>query len=147
MTTFEAEADAMFVAYLARRGATPEALARAHEDYFKQTARAFQHRDPSDIEILDWRAMLTTKGAAPISDSVVSYCSEKSGRKTVGLWGCAANAYTAVEARQSLTACRYQPFCSTRSPCLKTQRSGCSVGESRENFEISTESQRPPATW
>ena len=75
----------MFVTYLARWGTTREALMRAHEDHFKQTAPAFQHRDPSDLEILDLRAMLTIKSAAPISDSVVSYCSEKSGRKAVGL--------------------------------------------------------------
>ena len=71
--TFEAKADAMFVTHLARQGTTPEALVRVHEDYFKQTARAFQHKDPSDIEILDVWAMLTIKGAAPIPDSVVSY--------------------------------------------------------------------------
>ena len=76
----------MFVTYLARRGTTPEALMRAHEDHFKQTARALQQRDPFDFEILDLRAMLAISGAAPISDSVATYCSEKSGRKAVGLW-------------------------------------------------------------
>ena len=90
-SAFEAKADEMFVAYLTRRGATPEALVRAHEDHFKQAARALEQRDPSDIEISDLRAMLAINGAAPISDSVATYCSEKSGRKGVGLWAFVAS--------------------------------------------------------
>ena len=46
-TTCAAKADDIFATYLARRGATPEALMRAHEDHFKQTARAFQHSNIS----------------------------------------------------------------------------------------------------
>ena len=56
-STFEAKAYALFLAYLVRRGTTPEALVRAHEDNFKQAARALEQRDPPDIEISDLRAL------------------------------------------------------------------------------------------
>ena len=84
-SAFEAKADALFLAHLARRGTTPEALVRAHEDHFKQATRALEQRGPSATEISDLRAMLAINGAAPISDSVATYCAEKSGRKGVGL--------------------------------------------------------------
>ena len=72
-SAFEAKADALFLAYLARRGMTPEALVRAHEDHFKQATRALEQREASDSEISDLRAMLAINGVAPISDSVAKY--------------------------------------------------------------------------
>ena len=64
---------------------------RAREDQFKQATRALEQREASDSEISDLRAMLAISGVAPVPDSVVKYCSEKSGRKGVGLWAFVAS--------------------------------------------------------
>ena len=90
-SAFEAKADVLFTEYLERRGTTPEALLRAHEEHFKQATRTAEQREPSDIELADLRAMLAVTGVAPVSDSVATYCAEKSGRKGVGLWSFVAS--------------------------------------------------------
>ena len=52
-SAFEAKADALFLAYLARRCTTSEALVRAHEEHFSEATRALEQREPSDMEIFD----------------------------------------------------------------------------------------------
>ena len=56
-SAFEAKADALFLAYLVRRGTTPEALVRAHAYHFKQATRALEQREQHGINISDVRAM------------------------------------------------------------------------------------------
>ena len=45
----------------------------------------------SAAELADLRAMLATKGVAPVTDSVTNYCAQKTGRKAEGLWSFVAS--------------------------------------------------------
>ena len=99
-STFEQKADSMFAHMLERRGVSPEALLRAHEEHQTAGLQAQEHRVPSDAELADLRSMLATEGVAPVSDSVKQYCSQKTGRKEGGLWSFVAS----FRAEKSLSA-------------------------------------------
>ena len=90
-STFESKADALFTAFLERRGMTEDALVVEHEIHYKRIVADEKGRAASDEELADLRAMLSTHGVAPVTDSVKKYCAQKTGRKAEGLWSFVAS--------------------------------------------------------
>ena len=62
-----------------------------HEHHYKTTVAEREQRIVSDEELADLRAMLSTQGVAPVTDSVKKYCAQKTGRKGEGLWSIMAS--------------------------------------------------------
>ena len=102
-SAFESKAGALFTAFLQRRGITEEALLRQHEEHYKAIVVEKEKRIASDEELADLRAMLSTHGVAPLTDSVKKYCADKSGRKVGGLWSFVASFRAEKEDRESST--------------------------------------------
>ena len=90
-TEFEHKADVLFVQLLERHGLSLEALMARHERHLQTSIFAKEGRHPTDAELADVRAMLSTAGVAPVSDSASRYCEQHSGRKTAGLWSFVAS--------------------------------------------------------
>ena len=90
-SAFERKADDLFIAFLQRRGMTEDALLLEHETHYKTTVAEREQRVASDEELADLRAMLSTHGVAPVTDSVKKYCAQKTGRKAEGLWSFVAS--------------------------------------------------------
>ena len=90
-SVFEHKADAMFAAFLAKRGITLEELMQAHEKHFADTAAAKENRAATAEELLDLRGMLSASGVAPVSESITSFAQQKAGDKSAGLWNFVAS--------------------------------------------------------
>ena len=108
-SAFESKAGALFTAFLQRCGVTEDALLLQHETHYKTTVAEREQRVASDEELADLRAMLSTHGVAPVTDSVKKYCAQKTGRKAEGLWSVVAS-FRAEEKedRQSSTEAQAQ---------------------------------------
>ena len=104
-SAFEQRADSMFASFLERRGTSVDALLAAHEQDLTARTQNLYGRLPTEEELMDLRAMLSTTGVAPVSDSIANYCAEHSGRKGAGIWSIVA-AFRAQPKKASKRASR-----------------------------------------
>ena len=72
-TAFEAEADAMLAAFLAKRCTSLESLVVAHAAHFTSTATTKENRPMSGEELQDLRNVFMAEGVLPVSNSVTTY--------------------------------------------------------------------------
>ena len=80
--SFEEKADQLHDAFLLSRGVDQQEHVQAHQQHLAQQLRAKDNRDPTAYELEDIAHMLNQRGVAPVSDSVMKWAQQKTGRSS-----------------------------------------------------------------
>ena len=79
---FEADADRLHDALLQQRGIVEKDHLRAHQDHFSKIIRCSEARAATPHELEDIVNMLSQRGVAPVSDSVLAWAHAERGRSS-----------------------------------------------------------------
>ena len=79
---FEEKADRLHDAFLNSRGVDENQHIKAHHEHLARQLRSTENRVPTAYELEDVAHMLNQRGVAPVSDSVMKWAQQQTGRSS-----------------------------------------------------------------